>query len=320
MNRGVHWRVRPLIVTTLLLLLAGIGLPAGTITQVVIFGDSLSDNGNTYGLTGYPPSPPYYQGRHSNGPVAVEYMAGKLGVPLQDYAYDGLGNVNDGGTALVSNGLPGMTPVFDSFRDAVLGGTTPFDPNAQYLIWGSANDFSALTGPGDLPGIISTAVTNVETIAGTLIAFGAHNVMVVGLPDLSLTPRLQLVDSMSPGAAMLFHVGTGMYNQALVANLPPGVRFFDTNMIFLDIYNNPGKYGLTNVTSPCYDSFFGMPGTTVCANQGQYLFWDDIHPTTAAHEIMGNALANAAVPEPATVGIVAAGLVLVAVVRRQRRA
>jgi phospholipase/lecithinase/hemolysin len=48
---------------------------AGAITEIVVFGDSLSDTGNLFAyekmmnLPLLPPSPPYYQGRFSNGRV-----------------------------------------------------------------------------------------------------------------------------------------------------------------------------------------------------------------------------------------------------------
>src|SRR5271166_1435683 len=58
----------------------GTSLQAGDITGIVAFGDSLSDTGNTYLAYGYPPSPPYYQGHYSNGPIWLEYLAGQLGV------------------------------------------------------------------------------------------------------------------------------------------------------------------------------------------------------------------------------------------------
>ena len=51
------------------------------LTNLYVFGDSLSDGGNsglvsqqfTGGAFTYPP-PPYYNGQYSNGPVAVEYL------------------------------------------------------------------------------------------------------------------------------------------------------------------------------------------------------------------------------------------------------
>ena len=46
---------------------------AGTFDGVVVYGDSLSDNGNLYGLSDFRHHP--CMGRFSNGPVAVEYLA-----------------------------------------------------------------------------------------------------------------------------------------------------------------------------------------------------------------------------------------------------
>src|SRR5689334_18901018 len=61
---------------------------ASPITSVVVYGDSLSDNGNLFAAVGFPP-PPYFHGRFSDGPVAVEQLAASLGVPLFDFAVGG---------------------------------------------------------------------------------------------------------------------------------------------------------------------------------------------------------------------------------------
>ena len=75
----------------LLFLVLAVSLAAAPYTRIVAFGDSLTDNGNLYALNGgtYPPSPPYFGGRGSNGPVAVEYMSTALGLPLLDFAVYG---------------------------------------------------------------------------------------------------------------------------------------------------------------------------------------------------------------------------------------
>ena len=76
-----------------LVLLAGCGgapaEPTATpipISHVYAFGDSYSDNGNFKQLEPHAPWDAYWEGRISNGPVAVEVLANRLSVELTDYA------------------------------------------------------------------------------------------------------------------------------------------------------------------------------------------------------------------------------------------
>ncbi|MDP3368462.1 MAG: SGNH/GDSL hydrolase family protein, partial [Brevundimonas sp.] len=72
---------------------------AQSYNRLVVFGDSLSDNGNLYAATfnTQPTSPPFFQGRFSNGPVFTELLgfnAGRsaVGAPVTgsiNYAYGG---------------------------------------------------------------------------------------------------------------------------------------------------------------------------------------------------------------------------------------
>src|SRR5579872_6310142 len=86
-GRGLSVRglsVRALLLPGLLVLLLAspfAGPAFGSqITQIVAFGDSLSDTGNDLIAFGSP-QPPYYQGRFSNGPNWIDDLAAKLGVP-----------------------------------------------------------------------------------------------------------------------------------------------------------------------------------------------------------------------------------------------
>src|SRR4051812_46436664 len=92
--------------------------PANLLGQLVVFGDSLSDVGNAYAGTqgAAPASPPYFNGRFSNGPVYVETLAEYLGAaPLApafvvpggtDYAVGGSSVLADGPTGSLSSLAP----------------------------------------------------------------------------------------------------------------------------------------------------------------------------------------------------------------------
>jgi phospholipase/lecithinase/hemolysin len=274
---------------------------AGTFSSVVVYGDSLSDNGNLYAVSGYPPAP-YYHGRMSNGPVAVENMATQLGAPLFDFAWigatTGIGNHADHGTPtnFGAAGLPGM--------QAELVGTQSLVPGlaasgALFVVWGGPNDFlepSPLDG-NDPFKIANRAADDIVGIVLGLQALGAQNILVPGMPDLGLTPYFSGMGLSSFGSGI-----TDYFNARLFSELPSGVIYFDTAGLMRNIVANPAAFGFTDVKDPCFD------GTTVCSNPDQYLFFDDFHPTAAAHTVLGTAFERTAVPEPATCVLVLSGL------------
>jgi phospholipase/lecithinase/hemolysin len=76
---------------------------------------------------------------------------------------------------------------------------------------------------------------------------------------------------------------------------------------------NPGAYGLTDVTDPCFN------GLTVCSNPNQYLFWDGDHPTTYADSLLA-AQFQSAIPEPSTLLMLCTSIVGLAGVLRRKMA
>ena len=63
--------------------------------------------------------------------------------------------------------------------------------------------------------------------------------------------------------------------------------------MFDQLLADPGLYGFTNVTDPAYDAGTGQ----VVPNPDEYLFWDDIHPTRAAHQWLGELALQAVLPQ-----------------------
>ena len=132
---------------------------------------------------------------------------------------------------------------------------------------------------------------------------GATHILVPGMPDLGLTPAY-----FGDPSATAFSFA---FDQALQANLPKGATYYDTFGFMHAVVANPGAYGFTNVTDPC------LVGLTPCSNPSQYLFWDDLHPTTRADQLLAGQFAGA-VPEPSTFLMLGTGLVGLAGVLRRK--
>jgi phospholipase/lecithinase/hemolysin len=275
--------------------------------QLVVFGDSLSDVGNTYSLTAgaNPPAPPYFPGRTSNGPVWVEYLAPRLGLAVPtasrldgtyatNYAYHGASVI--GGSAV---------PSIQEQISTYLAGNSP-DADDLFVYWGGTNDFLAGQLNATVPA--NAAASQVASLA----AAGAKNILVLNLPPLGETPAVRndpLRRAVANSLAITFNQTLASQLAQLRPSLSPDVTIseFDVHGLFNRIFANPGSFGLTNVRDPALG-----PGGVVVPNPAEYLFWDTGHPTSAAHFILASA-----VPEPRA----AAFLIALAAcfVRRQRR-
>jgi cholinesterase len=280
---------------------------AGAYSNIFVYGDSLSDLGNIYTVSMHtiPLSPPYYMGRFSNGPLTVEYLANTLHSPLTSFAWGGattgVGNSGDGGSQLTFgiHNLPGMgTQVAGS-----LAAVTPFAATSLFVVWGGPDDFIS-------NGTVSQGVMDMLMIVGALQSVGATHILVPGMPDLGLTPLYIGLGGMQQANATAFSYA---FDQALQASLPKSVMYFDTFGFMHLVVANPNAFGFTDVTDPC------LAGTTPCLNPNQYLFWDDLHPTTAADALLAGQFANA-VPEPSTFLMLGTGIAGLAGVLRRKLA
>jgi phospholipase/lecithinase/hemolysin len=253
-------------------------------SAMYVFGDSLSDTGNFYALSGGFPPPPYFQGRISNGIVWAEYLAMSLGLGVADFhnyavagASSGRDNFND--DPLLGIEFPGLHDEIDQFVADLEGSRA--DRNALYVIWIGANDFFA--ADFDPTKDIPNAIRNTTRAVRRLRAQGAEHIVVVNLPDLGLTPFAQSVQP--PGILTYL---SAIYNANLDRALNQLARVgvdtirVDSAAVLQDIVANPGNYPpLFNVTDAYLFTGMGDPNT--------YLFWDRVHPTTTGHAIIASA-------------------------------
>ena len=161
-----------------------------TFDSFQVFGDSLSDPGNLYQLTGglYPPSPPYANGRFSNGPLWIEYLQQDFGLPdsaVLNLAYGGATSGRQNVAELLFGGdFPGLLDEIGAFATNPFLST--FDARDLFVVWAGANDylFGFSTDPDAVVGNIIAAV---QTLISP--AVGAKTVIVPNLPDLGKLPK-----------------------------------------------------------------------------------------------------------------------------------
>lgn len=257
-------------------------------SRIIVFGDSLSDTGNFYHLTGglLPPAP-YDAGRFSNGPLWIEYLADDLGMQVlagDNYAVAGAttshANSNDGVLGLT---YPGLQDEIAAFVGSLPAGGA--DPEALYVVWAGANDFFVTLQTGGSPAsLISNGVNNTVQALEALWNAGARHLLIVNVPDLGITPF-----GLSSGNSGPITQLCAAYDQTLEVTLEalqnagvPTIRV-DAFATLRAMVFSPAQFGFTNVTT----SFLATGG-----DADQFLFWDVVHPTTRGHEVLADQARN----------------------------
>ena len=289
-----------------------LGQTPPSFTQIIVFGDSLSDDGNITRrvndlfFLSYPGHDfDYADGRFTNSTntfppslrfagVWHEQLAGKflqrapafysLSLGL-DYAFGGA-TTNDGviQRTVISNVTPfggGQLAIrIDNLGQQItnyLASHTP-DPGALYVVWGGGNDLFDDAGAAN----VTATANRVGALVSRLAVAGARNILVPNIPPLGAVPHYNLTAGAAAlnGAsasyrtqlnAVLDATSSSLASQGIAAR----IYRLDIFTLFQTLVAQPGYFGFTNTLNSAQFQ------TTV--NPDSYLFWDDIHPTSAAH-------------------------------------
>lgn len=289
-----------------------IGLPAGSFAQsnfdeVVIFGDSLSDAGNVYQLTGETskapyalvPTRPYAIGGHhfSNGKTWAERLA------------QGLNDV-DGGQASLQNPGKNGNYAFGGARARTGSGNPSPDsgmqmamylsdhgaafPEVLYVVQFGGNDIRDALAAAQIDPSLTLSFAIMQTAANELGAniqalynAGARNFLVAYSPNLAHAPAA-IFSGISGIAGIFSSIYNGLLEGELqlleIANGDINILRMDMASFTDDVVANPGDFGFTDVTTPCLTFF--IESDAKCDDPGDRLFWDGFHPTATGHKAL----------------------------------
>ncbi|MEZ6117817.1 MAG: SGNH/GDSL hydrolase family protein [Pirellulaceae bacterium] len=257
---------------------------AQTFSDIFVFGDSLTDVGNVFNGTEQqiPPSPPYYEGRFSNGPVWVERLATSLGLNASTPSLLGGNNFAFGG-AQTGDGhstIDALIPNVGTQIDMFVASGKQITSTDLIVLWAGHNDIGA-----DIP--TDTILQNLKEHVSELAGQGGQTFLI---PNLFEPTGLN--------AAL-----TAQWTQ-LASDLDISIVELDFRSLVFGVLTNPQASGITNPFSPaCPDCENGA--TQVVANPDSYLFWDNVHPTAVGHQLIADSglAALRTVPEPDGVSV-----------------
>ena len=286
---------------------------APAFSQIIVFGDSLSDVGNDADEVAsedpeipftFPgpdaatvlddPTYGYTDGRFTDGtdttPAAVLYTGvwheqlAKLflnlpaATPSKEGGFDfaGGGATTADGQSVLSAGDVLSIHVDNMTRQLsnYLASNTP-DAAALYIVWGGANDISndASSGP--------TAVANEVAIIQRLAEAGGKTFLVPNLPALGDIPKyatsaMNTFDYNKVSSDFRDELNTALDTLQTTLTgegLTVSIYRLDVYSLFLRLIANPAAYRFQNVTDLSQGA----------KEADHHLFWDIQHPTTAGH-------------------------------------
>lgn len=292
-------------VISLIMLLWSVCINAQALKEIVVFGDSLSDNGNIYEFLNHqlPVSPPYYNGRFTDGPVWVEllmekYYPGQAAAHLDDRAYGGagIGMLEDNNQFSLQNQIK---TYLDQNQDQLKS-------DSMYVIWMGANNYFNL--PDNADEVVNEVISVIKQQTENLIAHGGQHFMFMNVPDLSKTPaaaEFEAIDELRH--LSLSHNRLMKQMMAELRQAYPKIQFidYDVTTIMGDIIDHPKAHGFIDAKTTCFEHLdegyaprfkhnlmlnkldsIALPRAGV--NCDSYLFFDLYHPTEHAHRIMAD--------------------------------
>lgn len=289
--------------------------PLDRFSDIYVFGDSLSDPGNLFNaLLGGPVSPAfpvYPQAQFTDGNA----WASQIGANFASGRNFAFGSARAATTDPQGFRVPNTLTPDDPSDEVVISYDVPdfadqiglyqdenvtLGANPLAAVWFGGNDLRGAVGSEDPTAVIGSALKAIGLGLTALVSEGFRNLAVFGLPDLGKIPEIRAMGEESMAAAT---GATKIFNfnlQALLGELSKSVdaTYVDIFDLFEEILGDPGAFGFTNTTDACLDALL-VDAVTDCST---FVFYDDIHPTVAAHALIAERFTAEVAPIPLPAG------------------
>lgn len=321
-------------------------------SSYIALGDSLTDDGKLVQQ-----APPSFEGRFSNGRTYAEIIADQFAV-AENLALGGAtaGDVNANQASFVGpaealfNAFGTLNRQIDTLEAQVS------IPGVSAAL-GSTPLISVFFGANDLLQNLGSALAGVEVGRNTanLVGDGVRRIaglnpnfdtfLLLNLPNLANTPLFSSPANPESAFAPLAFAETNAFNEELgvvaqqLRNEGLTVIEFDVDAVFQQILSGAVDLGISDLTGQCiadftvfdasdsncsfveFDPTTGLPVFDL-ALADDLLFVDSIHPNRVAQSALADFATDrvlAAVPLPAGLPLLLAGLGMLVVVRRRQR-
>lgn len=308
-----------------------------SLSDLFVFGDSLSDSGNSGELSGgtFTPPPFYSNNRATNGKVAVEYLWDNFNPGNINFRPSLRGGTNYaiiGATTGSENNLevanqPGspLNVLYANRGHAwqleqfALAGPSFQPQTSLFVIWLFPNDVFYFRNTSTNPNSPAATGTSVGTSAGEE---GKPGATYPSMAPLAVDNVIGSIDQLASAGASNFLVvnspdlgqvpafrGTGLasfmsaLSQDFNSRLEAKLNIFASSHPQLDIQLFPLDRTLASViANPTTYGFSNvtqacLTSGSICTNPDSYLFWDSLHPTTSAHAFIAQRMTSQ-VPAP----------------------
>lgn len=284
------------------------------------------------------PEKPYWHHHFTDGKVWNEYLAESMGLDIENklqyenHAFGGSWAVTDDKQTTfwdfvqapektLMNIIKGklVPPSLGLVVESYLLDLGKANPNSLYFLLAGGNDYLNYVDTREshseskLEKYAANVVHGVISSARKLLKSGATQMVIFGVPDVSLTPHFNTTENRQ----LLAHI-TKYHNALLERSVGIlGNKYPDKKLVFVnmqalmqELVDNPLQYGISDTEHACIDLPLPVakientifPNNLVlqnatlradqvvheCSAPTEYLFWDEIHPTTHAHRILSD--------------------------------